>query len=75
MTLYDKLAEEYFYLKKKKKECIDNITIYRSKLEEIEEDITNIKNILDDHGTHIYEHFKEDKGKNNECTAAGEGEG
>lgn len=63
--VYYKLIEEYFELKKKKRELTRERNNINAKLEIIEDILIDLDDILCKHGNHIYEHFKE--GEPQEC--------
>lgn len=57
--MYYKVEQEYFHFHREKRELMrerDNIS---AKLEMIEVILTDLNDILCEHGNHIYEHFEE----------------
>ena len=57
--MYYKVTQEYFHLKREKRELMSERDRISAKLEMIEGILIDLNDILCKHGNHIYEHFEE----------------
>ena len=59
--LYQALVQHYYSLESARRACTERINALETRRQAIDEQMTQVNDILCKHGKHIYEHFEEEK--------------
>lgn len=66
--LYQALVQHYYSLESARRACTERINALETRRQAIDEQMTQVNDILCKHGKHIYEHFEEKESQEkNEC--------
>lgn len=66
--LYQALVQHYYSLQSARRACIERINTLDARRQAIDEQMTQVNDILCKHGKHIYEHFEEKEPQESEET-------